>query len=145
MKVYAQQIRAGAVMPKYMTLGAAGADLFACLDEPVTIAPLTAHPVPTGIALSIPEGYFGLICARSGIAIHSGLAPANKVGVIDCDFRGEITVYLYNHSAETRTVHQGQRIAQIVFLPFLRAAFVAAPSLPETARRRNGFGSTGEY
>ena len=100
--------------------------------------------VPTGIAMAIPEGFVGLIYARSGLSVKQGLAPANKVGVIDADYRGEILVALYNQSAETRTVAPGDRIAQMVIAPYLTAEFSEAEELSDTERGAGGFGSTGK-
>lgn len=134
-----------AIIPTYGSSSAAGADLYACLVQPqVEIKPDETVFVPTGLALEIPDGYVGLIYARSGLACKSGLAPANKVGVIDSDYRGELIVALHNHSSETRTVEDGQRIAQIVITPYLTADFVLADELDETERGDGRFGSTGK-
>lgn len=132
-----------AKIPQYGSDFAAGADLYALTDGPVTVAPSETVMIKTGIALEIPEGYAGLIYARSGLASKKGLAPANKVGVVDSDYRGEIMVALHNHSSETRTVEDGERIAQLVVTPFLRVDFEEAETLEETARGEGGFGSTG--
>lgn len=132
-----------AVVPTYGTPYAAGADLYAMADAPIEIAPGQTVLVHTGIALEIPEGYAGLIYARSGLASKRGLAPANKVGVIDADYRGEIMVALYNHSAAWQTVEGGERIAQLVVAPFLQAAFEECDDLSNTQRGEGGFGSTG--
>lgn len=144
MKIEMTAVRAGAYPPKYMTAGAAGADLFACLDSPLEIDPGATCPVPTGIALAIPPGYGGFVFARSGLATRTGLAPANKVGVIDSDYRGEVIVYLHNHSNELRTVKPGERIAQMVFLSCPQAGFTLVDDLGDTERGDNGFGSTGQ-
>ena len=134
-----------AVVPTYGSSSAAGADLYACLLQPsVEIKPDETVFVPTGLAIEIPDGFVGLIYARSGLACKSGLAPANKVGVIDSDYRGELIVALHNHSAVTRTVEDGQRIAQIVLTPYLTADFVVSDELDETERGSGGFGSTGK-
>ena len=133
-----------AVLPKYGTEFAAGADLYACLTEPVTIEPGRTAFVPTGLAMEIPSGCAGLIYARSGMACKQGLAPANKVGVIDSDYRGEIVVALHNHSGEARTVETGQRIAQMLITPVLQPAYEAAQTLSDTCRDAGGFGSTGK-
>lgn len=134
-----------AVVPTYGSSSAAGADLYACLLQPsVEIKPDETVFVPTGLAIEIPDGFVGLIYARSGLACKSGLAPANKVGVIDSDYRGELIVALHNHSAVTRTVEDGQRIAQIVLMPYLTADFVVSDELDETERGSGGFGSTGK-
>lgn len=137
-------LRAGAKLPAYGSDGAAGADLYACLEEPVTIAPGETAFVPTGIALEVPESCAGLIYARSGLACKQGLAPANKVGVIDSDYRGEILVALHNHGGQPRTVENGERIAQMVITPVLTPAYVAAEELSDTHRNTGGFGSTGK-
>ncbi len=136
-----QRLDPRAVAPTYGTAAAAGADLYA-LDA-LTLAPGETALVHTGLALEIPEGYVGLIFARSGLATKRGLAPANKVGVIDADYRGEIMVALYNQSAVTQTVESGERVAQLVITPFLQADFSESESLSDTARGEGGFGSTG--
>ena len=130
-------------IPQYGSDFAAGADLYALTDGPVTVSPSETVMIKTGIALEIPEGYAGLIYARSGLASKKGLAPANKVGVVDSDYRGEIMVALHNHSSEPRSVEDGERIAQLVVTPFLRVDFEEAETLEETARGEGGFGSTG--
>ena len=137
-------LREGAVLPTYGSAGAAGADLYACLTEPVIIEPGQTAFIPTGLAMEIPSGCAGLIYARSGMACKQGLAPANKVGVIDCDYRGEIVVALHNHSAQGRTVEPGQRIAQMLITPVLQPAYEAAQTLSNTCRDAGGFGSTGK-
>ena len=136
-------LREGACLPTYGTALAAGADLYACLEAPVTIAPGATAFVTTGIALEVPVGCAGLVYARSGIACKRGLAPANKVGVVDSDYRGEIMVALHNHSDEARTIDAGERVAQIALLPFLSADFEVVDDLTDTARGAGGFGSTG--
>lgn len=130
-------------VPVYGSADAAGADLYALTDGPVDIAPGQTVLVHTGLAFAIPRGYVGLIYARSGMAVKQGLAPANKVGVIDADYRGELMVALHNHSGETRTVNCGDRIAQMVITPYLTADFRVADDLDDTARGAGGFGSTG--
>ena len=132
-----------AVIPAQGTQGAAGYDLCACVEAPVTIYPGETVMIPTGLAMEIPLGIAGLIFARSGLATQRGLAPANKVGVIDADYRGELMVSLYNHSGEVRTVNDGDRIAQMVITPYLTADFQPADELDDTARGSGGFGSTG--
>ena len=139
-----KRLREGARIPAYGSEFAAGADLFACLDAAVAIAPGASVFIPTGISMEIPAGYAGLVYARSGLSCKSGLAPANKVGVIDSDYRGEVMVCLHNHSAETRAVSDGDRIAQIVFAQVPRAVFTEADDLQATARAAGGFGSTGK-
>ena len=132
-----------AILPTYGSAYSAGADLYACLDEAVTIPPQEAVLIHTGLAMEIPEGYAGLIYARSGLATKKGLAPSNKVGVVDPDYRGEIMVSLFNHSKEERSVEHGERIAQLVIAPFLTASWNVVDELEETVRGAGGFGSTG--
>lgn len=138
-----KKLNDNAVIPTYGTEYAAGADLYACMEEAVTINPGETHFVKTGLAMEIPVGHAGLIYARSGLACKKGLAPANKVGVIDSDYRGEIMVALYNHSSEPVTVESGERIAQLVITPFITAAFHQVDDLADTERGQGGFGSTG--
>lgn len=130
-------------VPTYGSIDAAGADLYAVTDSPVTIAPGQTVLIHTGIAMAIPRGFVGLVYARSGLATKHGLAPANKVGVIDADYRGELMVALHNHDIETRTVNHGDRIAQLVIAPYMTAQFVQAETLDNTRRGDGGFGSTG--
>ena len=137
-------LREGAKLPTYGTAEAAGADLYACLEAPVTIAPGGSAFLPTGIALEVPKGCAGLIYARSGMACKRGLAPANKVGVVDSDYRGEITVVLYNHGSQPQTVENGERIAQFIITPVLTPAYETAEELTDTVRNSGGFGSTGK-
>jgi dUTP pyrophosphatase len=131
-----------AVTPKYGSEFAAGADLYSC-GESVEIAPGETKMIHTGIAIELPLGTVGLIYARSGLASKRGLAPANKVGVIDSDYRGEIMVALHNHSDKVQTVADGERIAQIVFAPYYAAQFTVVDELSDTVRGAGGFGSTG--
>ena len=131
-----------AVLPVYGSEFAAGADLYA-VGEEVVIQPGETKFIRTGLAMEIPVGYAGLIYARSGLACKRGLAPANKVGVVDSDYRGEVMVALHNHSAQTQTVAEGERIAQLVIAPFLKADFVQTEELTDTVRGEGGFGSTG--
>lgn len=134
-----------AVTPSYGTKSAAGADLYACTGgESIEIAPGEAKMIHTGIALQIPDGLVGLVYARSGIATKRGLAPANKVGVIDSDYRGEIMVSLYNHSRDPQQIADGERIAQIVIAPYIAAEFIETDTLDTTERGTGGFGSTGK-
>lgn len=133
-----------AKVPAYGSADAAGADLYAVTDAPVTVAPGQTVLIHTGLALAIPQGFVGLVYARSGLATKQGLAPANKVGVIDADYRGELMVALYNHSGETRTVECGDRIAQLVITPYLTAQFTPKEELDDTVRGEGGFGSTGQ-
>ena len=138
-----KKLRPNAVLPTYGSGEAAGADLYACLEEAVVVEPGRTAWIPTGIAMEIPKGCAGLIYARSGLACKKGLAPANKVGVIDSDYRGEITVVLHNHGPEAQTVSSGERIAQMVITPVLTPAYVEAEDLTDTDRGQGGFGSTG--
>ena len=139
-----KKLRENAVIPKIATVGSAAADLCACIDAPVTVAPGKSVTVPTGIALAVPEGYGAFIFARSGLGIKHGIVPSNCVGVIDSDYRGEVCVGLYNHSDESYTVNPGDRIAQLAIIPVLMAKYVEAKELSETARGAGGFGSTGK-
>ena len=132
-----------ATLPTYGTEFSAGADLYACMDEAVTINPGDTTFIHTGLAMEIPAGFAGLVYARSGLACKKGLAPANKVGVIDADYRGEVMVALHNHSNASVAVDPGERIAQLVIAPFLTAQFKEATELEDTIRGTGGFGSTG--
>lgn len=132
-----------AVIPAYGTEYSAGADLYACIAEPVEIPPHATKVIKTGLSFEIPEGLVGLIYARSGLATKRSLAPANKVGVIDSDYRGEIMVALHNHGEVPQTVENGERIAQFVLTPYIKADFVAVDELSDTVRGAGGFGSTG--
>ena len=138
-----QKLDERAVAPAYGSAAAAGADLYAVMDAPLMIAPNETILVHTGLAVEIPDGFVGLVCARSGLATKRGLAPANKVGVIDADYRGEIMVALHNHSMEPQTIEQGERIAQLVLVPYLTADYEQADNLSDTERGAGGFGSTG--
>ena len=137
-------LREGAKLPTYGSSQAAGADLYACLEEPVTIAPGETRFIPTGIALEVPEHCAGLVYARSGLACKRGLAPANKVGVIDSDYRGEIFVVLYNHGNQAQTIESGERIAQIIITPVLQPGYEMVKNLSDTVRGEGGFGSSGK-
>ena len=145
MHISIQRLREGARLPHRGSDFAAGYDLYAApvSGEAVTIAPHTTAMIGTGLAAAIPAGYFGGIFARSGLAAKQGLRPANCVGVVDADYRGEITVALHNDTDEPRVVRPGDRIAQLVILPFLAADFDETDALPETDRGAGGFGSTG--
>ena len=143
MKIRIKKLNEKAVVPTYGSEYSAGADLYALLDEATEIKPHETVFVHTGISVEIPEGYCGLIFARSSLGAKRGLAPANKVGVIDADYRGEIMVTLHNHSEITATVEPGERIAQLAIVPFLKAEFEVAEELSDTVRGVGGFGSTG--
>ena len=143
-KVRIKKLSEKAIVPQYGSELAAGADLYAVIDGgKMEIAPSETVFVKTGIALEIPVGYAGLVYARSGLASKKGLAPANKVGVIDADYRGEILVALYNQFSISQIIEDGERIAQLVITPFLRADFEETDNLLETERGSGGFGSTG--
>ncbi len=144
MIVRIKKLNDNATIPTYGTEYSAGADLYLLGDDPITIAPHETKLLSTGIAAEIPEGYCGLIFARSGLASKRGLAPANKVGVIDADYRGEIKVALHNHSDKEATLEGGERIAQLAIVPFLKAEFEQADELSDTVRGEGGFGSTGK-
>lgn len=143
MRVGIKKLSSKAILPSYGSEYAAGADLYACVDEELNINPHETVLVPTGLAVELPLGFAGLIYARSGLATKKGLAPANKVGVVDCDYRGEVKVALHNHSEVAQTVAVGERIAQLVIMPYLTAEFVESDELSETVRGAGGFGSTG--
>ena len=138
-----KKVRPDAIIPTYGSAEAAGADLYACLDADVVIEPGKTVFVPTGIAMAVPRGYAGLIYARSSMGAKRGLAPANKVGVIDSDYRGEVMVALHNHGGEPQTVCHGERIAQLLVTAVLAPAFEECDELDETVRGAGGFGSTG--
>lgn len=140
-----KKLKSNATIPTYGSAYAAGADLYACIDEPITIEPQQTILVPTGLAMEVPEGYAGLIYARSGLASKKGLAPANKVGVVDADYRGEVMVALHNHSSVAATIEVNERIAQLVIAPFLAASFTEVNELSDTVRGAGGFGSTGSH
>ena len=139
-----KKLRPGAVLPSYGSAEAAGADLYACLEGPVTILPGETCWVPTGIALEVPKGCAGLVYARSGLACKRGLAPANKVGVEDSDYRGEIMIVLHNHGNQSQTIENGERIAQLIITPVLTPSYEEAEQLDDTDRGSGGFGSTGK-
>ena len=138
-----KKLKANAALPVYSSAAAAGAGLRACLEEDVIIRPGKTEMISTGLAMEVPEGYAGLIYARSVLASKRGLAPANKVGVIDSDYRGEIMVALHNHSEEAAVISHGERIAQLIITPYLTAEFTEKEVLEETERGFGGFGSTG--
>ena len=139
-----KKLREGAHLPTYGTEFSAGADLYACLEEPVTIAPGETKKIPTGLAMEIPVGCAGLIYARSSLGTKKGLAPANKVGVVDSDYRGEFMVFLHNHGTDVQTIVHGDRVAQLLVTPVFTPGFVEADVLSDTVRGTGGFGSTGK-
>ncbi len=132
-----------AVLPSFGSVEAAGADLRACTTELIEIPPAETVMIPTGLALQIPAGYAGLIYARSGMASKRGLAPANKVGVIDSDYRGEVMVALHNHGNQPAQVEPGERIAQLVITVVPPTSYLEVDTLDDTDRGEGGFGSTG--
>ena len=142
-KVAVKKLREGAILPTFGSNEAAGADLYACLEQDVTIAPGETVFVPTGLAMELPRGYAGLIYARSGLACKRGLAPANKVGVVDSDYRGEFIVALHNHGSQPQTISHGERVAQLVVTPVLIPEYIEVETLSDTQRGTGGFGSTG--
>ena len=143
LQVKIKKLNEKAILPTYGSPYSAGADLYACIDEDITVEPGKTVFVKTGLAMEIPVGFAAFIYARSGLACKKGLAPANKVGVVDCDYRGEVMVALHNHSNEARTVTVGERIAQLVVAPYYTADFCECDELSDTVRGEGGFGSTG--
>ena len=143
-KINVKLLRPGAHLPTYGSADAAGADLYACLEESVTIEPGHTLMIPTGFALEVPKGCAGLIYARSSMGAKRGLAPANKVGVIDSDYRGEVMVALHNHGLAPQTVAPGERIAQLLITPVFTPGFCQVEELDDTVRGAGGFGSTGK-
>lgn len=143
-KVNIIKLNENAKIPTYGSTYSAGADLSAMLDNDQLIIPQhKTMMVHTGIAIELPEGTVGLICARSGLAKSKALAPANKVGVIDSDYRGELIVALHNHSDEQQHIVNGERIAQLMIIPYMQANFEEGKNLSNTQRGAGGFGSTG--
>lgn len=136
-------LRQGAVLPAYATEGSAGADLYACLEAPVNVPPHETVMIPLGYSMAIPRGWVGLIFARSGLASKRDMAPANKVGVVDADYRGEWFIPIHNHGRGLQVIYPGDRIAQLVIVPCMTAAFEEVSELDETERGAGGFGSTG--
>ena len=143
-KIRVKKLHPNAILPTYGSSNAAGADLYACIDAPVTVAPGEVFWVPTGIALEVPVGCAGLVYARSSMGAKRGLAPANKVGVVDSDYRGEIKVVLLNHSKQPQTIEPGERVAQFVITPVLTPQYEEVEELTDTDRGAGGFGSTGK-
>ena len=138
-----KKLRENAIIPTYGSPDAAGADLYACLEADVTIEPGKTVFIPIGLAMEVPKGYAGLIYARSSMGTKRGLAPANKVGVVDSDYRGEVMVALHNHGQQPQVVAHGERIAQLLVTPVLAPAFEECDDLTDTQRGAGGFGSTG--
>lgn len=144
MNIRIKRLRPEAVLPTYGTPGSAGADLSVCLDAPVTLRPGETRLLPLGWAIEIPEGYVGLVYARSGMASRRGLAPANKVGVIDSDFRGELMAAMHNHGSVPQTIEPGERVLQLVITPYVQGVFSEVDELSDTSRGEGGWGSTGK-
>ena len=144
MEVSVKKLRENAKLPTYGSQEAAGADLYACLSEPVAIRPGETAFIPTGLSMELPKGYAGLIYARSGLACKQDLAPANKVGVIDSDYRGEFMIALHNHGSQDRVIQDGDRVAQLVVTPVLSPSFREVEALSDSDRGQAGFGSTGK-
>lgn len=142
-KVEIKLLNEKAILPTYGSIDAAGADLYANITNSETISPHTTKLIKTGIAMAIPKGLVGLVFARSGLASKRGLAPANKVGVIDADYRGEIMIALHNHTDIEQVIEPNERIAQIAFIPYIKGNFEIVNELSETIRGEGGFGSTG--
>lgn len=143
MKIEIKKLRENAVIPTRGSAQAAGYDLYAAIDEAVTIKAHTTEKIGTGLAIAVPDGYFGAIFARSGLAAKQGLRPANCVGVADSDYRGEYIVALHNDTDSDKVIEPHERIAQLVVMPYLSVEFEETDTLSETARGEGGFGSTG--
>ncbi|MGM9641164.1 MAG: dUTP diphosphatase [Faecousia sp.] len=143
MKLQIKKLDPNAKIPTYGTAYSAGADLYVCLEQPIVIQPGRTEFLPTGLSIAVPNGYAGLIFARSGLSTKRGLAPANKVGVIDSDYRGPIMVALHNHGDTPQTVEPGERVAQLVVVPVLAPEMELVEELDTTERGTGGFGSTG--
>lgn len=144
-QIKVKRLHEKAHLPKRATPDSAGADLYACVDTATIIPPHESVLIGTGIAAEIPLSYAGFVYARSGIASRRGLAPSNKVGVIDSDYRGEIKISLHNHTDVPQMVQQGERIAQLIIAPYLMAEYIEVNELHETVRGIRGFGSSGSY
>ena len=142
--VRVKKLKDNAILPTYGSAEAAGADLYACLENPVVIQPGESAFIPTGLSMELPKGYAGLIYARSGLACKRGLAPANKVGVVDSDYRGEFIVVLHNHGNLPQEISHGERVAQLVITPVYTPGFTEVTELTDTERSAGGFGSTGK-
>lgn len=144
MEIKIKRLKEDAVIPTHGSKYSAGYDLSACVDRPITIPAHETVKIGTGLAIEVPEGYFGAIVARSGLSTKQGLRPANCLGVCDSDFRGEYIVALHNDLNEAQLIMPGQRIAQLIVIPYLPVEFVEVDVLTETERGSGGFGSTGE-
>ena len=144
MQINIKKLKDNAIIPTVGSEKSAGSDLYACIDEKVTIQSGETVKIGTGLAIELPDGFFGGIFARSGLATKKGLAPANKVGVCDSDYRGEYIVALHNHSNTEQVVEPGERIAQLIVIPYIPVKFNEVEELSETDRGSGGFGSTGK-
>jgi dUTP pyrophosphatase len=142
-RVLVKKLRPDAIVPSYQTANAAGMDLCAAIDEPLTIQPRARAAISTGLAMAIPQGFEGQIRPRSGLAMKHGITCTNAPGTVDADFRGTVSVLLINHGSEPFTIEPGHRIAQLVIAPVVQAELVETEELSETARGAGGFGSTG--
>ena len=142
-KVEIKKLNDNAIVPTYGSVDAAGADLYANIESTEVILPHETKFIKTGIAMAIPKGLMGLLFARSGLASKRGLAPANKVGVVDADYRGEVVVALHNHTDQEQSIEPNERIAQMVFVPYVKGLFEVVDELDDTTRGAGGFGSTG--
>ncbi len=142
-KVRIKLIRASSKAPSYSSKTAAGADIYADIPDDIEILPHTTQMIPSGFAIEIPEGFAGFVYPRSGLSSKRGLAPANKVGVIDSDYRGEVMIAIHNHSSKTATISRHERIAQLVIAPVFTPSFELSDELSDTERGSGGFGSTG--
>ncbi len=143
-KLKIKKVNEKAKIPMYGSVEAAGFDLYGVNEEDVTIKAHETVLIKTGLSMEIPTGYAGLIFARSGLATKKGLAPANCVGVVDADYRGEVMVALHNHTNEDKTIEAFERIAQMIIMPYLKVDFEEVEELTDTERGQNGFGSTGK-
>ena len=144
MDIKIKKLKENAIIPTRGSEYAAGVDLHACIEESIEIQPHETVKIGTGLAMELPHGYFGAVCARSGLATKQGLAPANKVGVCDEDYTGEYIVALHNHSNNPQIVNPNDRIAQLIIIPYLPVGFTQVEELSETERGAGGFGSTGK-
>ena len=144
MKVRVKKLNENAIIPTLGSKDAAGADLYACTSTPIVITPHETVMIGTGFAIETPTGYASLILARSGLASKQGLAPANKIGLVDSDYRGEVKVALHNHSDVPQTINPMERIAQLMIVPYLSCEFDVVDELSDTERGEGGFGSTGK-
>ena len=145
MDIKVKKLKENAIIPTKGSNYAAGMDLYACIDTPVVIAPHETVKIGTGLSIELPDGYFGAIVARSGLSTKQGLAPANKLGVCDSDYRGEYIVPLHNHSNESQTINPMERIAQLIVIPYLSVEFEEVDELTNTERGDKGFGDSGRF